>query len=100
MAQVRRRSDLPDVPLATQPGAAADAAAVPATSRGTHAASTTRQRRRRRRTARRRVASDGGPARGPPGDERTADVADLLYVGLVIAMFAVLVLAARGLERL
>ncbi|WP_433803326.1 hypothetical protein [Actinomycetospora sp. CA-084318] len=32
--------------------------------------------------------------------ERTADVADLLYVGLVIVMFAVLVLAARGLERL
>ncbi|NYD34931.1 hypothetical protein [Actinomycetospora corticicola] len=40
------------------------------------------------------------PPKGRPDTERTADVADLLYVGLVIAMFAVLVLAARGLERL
>jgi hypothetical protein len=38
--------------------------------------------------------------KGRPDTERTADVADLLYVGLVIVMFAVLVLAARGLERL
>ncbi|MFC5065605.1 hypothetical protein [Actinomycetospora atypica] len=40
------------------------------------------------------------PAKRAARPERTADVADLLYVGLVIVMFAVLVLAARGLERL
>ncbi|MCD2185794.1 hypothetical protein [Actinomycetospora soli] len=46
------------------------------------------------------MASTRRPAPRAAPPERTADVADLLYVGLVIVMFAVLVLAARGLERL
>lgn len=40
------------------------------------------------------------PATDRPTEGTAHSVADILYVGLVIVGFAILVLAARGLERL
>ncbi|GLZ53995.1 hypothetical protein Acsp07_36120 [Actinomycetospora sp. NBRC 106378] len=85
----------------TRPGVGQVTARVRGPSRAPGSASTARQRPVHRRATDAGWRPHGGPPdEGRPDTERTADVADLLYVGLVIVLFAILVLAARGLERL